>query len=176
MVSSAAQLLASRGLQATSFAEILEHSGAPRGSIYHHFPEGKDQVVASALELADAAMDAMIDQWSGRSAEEITAGFLGIWRLILERSEFGAGCAVVAVTVATDSSDLLTQTAEIFRRWRERLASLFVEAGVKKKPSARFAATLVASSEGAVVMSRAEQSFEPFDLVAEQLTKQAAKL
>jgi TetR/AcrR family transcriptional repressor of lmrAB and yxaGH operons len=176
MIASATQLLASRGLQATSFAEILEHSGAPRGSIYHHFPDGKDQVVASALELADGSMEAMFDRWPGKSVEEITVAVLGIWRVILERSEFGAGCAVVAVTVATDSPDLLSQAAEIFRRWRERLAALFVEAGAKKKASARFAATLVAASEGAVVMSRAEQSFEPFDLVAEQLRRQAAAL
>lgn len=176
MTASAAQLLASRGLQATSFSEILEHSGAPRGSVYHHFPAGKDQLVGSALELADATMQDLLASWDGLDAQALTEAFLGIWRTILERSQFGAGCAVVAVTVATDSKDLIEQSAAIFRGWRDALAAHLVAAGVKKKAAARFAATLVASGEGAVVLARAEQSFEPFDLVADQLIRQAAAL
>ena len=47
MIVGAARLLAERGLQETSFSEVLQRTGAPRGSIYHHFPEGKDQLVGS---------------------------------------------------------------------------------------------------------------------------------
>ena len=52
MIESAATLLAMCGLQGTAFTDVVERSGAPRGSIYHHFPEGKDQLVDEAMELA----------------------------------------------------------------------------------------------------------------------------
>ncbi len=169
MVASAVSLLARRGLQATSFSEVLEHSGAPRGSVYHHFPEGKDQMIGSALDAAGDRAIELLDRKAGSSAEEIASWFLHIWREVLVRGKFEAGCAVLAVAVAADSPELLDHTARVFRTWRRRLSELLEQGGLDAGDAARFAAVLVAASEGAVVLSRAEQSLEPFDLVAEQL-------
>ena len=176
MVASAVALLARRGLQATSFSEVLEHSGAPRGSLYHHFPEGKDQMISAALDAAGGRAIELLDQKAGAPAEEIVAWFLHIWHEVLVRSKFEAGCAVLAVAVAADSPELLDHTASVFRTWRRRLAELLEQGGLESRDAARFAATLVASSEGAVVLARAEQSLEPFDLVAEQLLEQVREL
>src|SRR2546428_9735058 len=49
MVRSAASLIRTRGMHATSFSEVLADSGAPRGSIYHHFPKGKEQLAEDAI-------------------------------------------------------------------------------------------------------------------------------
>jgi TetR/AcrR family transcriptional repressor of lmrAB and yxaGH operons len=176
MVAGAAQLLAERGLQATSFSEVLERTGAPRGSLYHHFPEGKDQLVDSALELAGARAIELLERKAGESALEITEYFLYIWHEVLSRSRFSAGCAVLAVTVATDSPELLTRAAGIFRAWRGRLAELLQQGGLNPRDAASFATLLVAASEGAVVLARAEQSMEPFELVREQLLSQVRAL
>ncbi|MDP9243789.1 MAG: TetR/AcrR family transcriptional regulator [Chloroflexota bacterium] len=172
MVAGAADLLARRGLQATSFSEILERSGAPRGSVYHHFPGGKDQLIAAAMDLAgDRAID-LLNRKAGAPAEEVAAWFLHIWREVLVRSNFDAGCAVLAVTVAADSPKLRDHAAGVFRSWRHRLAELLEQGGLEPRDAARYAAALIATSEGAVALSRAEQSVEPFDLVAEQLLEQ----
>jgi AcrR family transcriptional regulator len=176
MVASAVDLLARRGLQATSFSEVLEHSGAPRGSVYHHFPGGKDQMIGSALDAAGGRAVALLDMKAGAPAEEIATWFLHIWREVLIRGKFEAGCAVLAVAVAADSPELLEQTARVFRTWRRRLAELLEQGGLGADDARRFAAILVASSEGAVVLARAEQSLEPFDLVAEQLVDQVRAL
>jgi AcrR family transcriptional regulator len=176
MVAGAARLLAERGLQETSFSEVLDLTGAPRGSIYHHFPEGKDQLIASAIDLAGAHAIALIDRSAGTSAEEVTAHFLGMWREVLVRSHYTAGCSVLAVTIATDSSDLLDHAAKVFRGWRLRLAELLSAGGLTDADAARFAAVLIAGTEGAVVLSRAEQSMEPFELVADLLSSQALEL
>ena len=166
------RLLAQKGLQATSFAEVLDLTGAPRGSVYHHFPQGKDQMVAEAVALAGDRALAYLETKAGAGAVEITEYFLFLWREVLSRSGFRAGCAVLAVTVATDSPDLLARTSEVFRAWRKRLAELFSAGGLDTVSADRFAATLIAASEGAVVLSRAEQSLEPFNLVADQLVAQ----
>lgn len=172
MIASAVALLARRGLQATSFSEVLEHSGAPRGSVYHHFPDGKTQMIDEALDAAGAVAIDILDRKAGESAEEIARWFLHIWREVLIRGKFEAGCAVLAVAVAAETPELLDHTARVFRGWRRRLAELLVEGGLAPADAQRFAATLVAASEGAVVLARAEQSLEPFDLVAEQLLEQ----
>jgi AcrR family transcriptional regulator len=172
MIASAVALLARRGLQATSFSEVLEHSGAPRGSVYHHFPDGKTQMIDEALDAAGAVAIDILDRKAGESAEEIARWFLHIWREVLIRGKFEAGCAVLAVAVAAETRELLDHTARVFRGWRRRLAELLVEGGLAPADAQRFAATLVAASEGAVVLARAEQSLEPFDLVAEQLLEQ----
>jgi TetR/AcrR family transcriptional regulator, lmrAB and yxaGH operons repressor len=176
MVAGAARLLAERGLQETSFSEVLELTGAPRGSIYHHFPDGKDQLIASAIDLAGSHAIALIERSAGQSAEEVTTHFLGMWREVLVRSNYRAGCSVLAVTIATDSPDLLDHAATVFRTWRQRLAELLKEGGLEPQDAARFAALLIASTEGAVVLSRAEQSMEPFELVVEQLSSQVREL
>jgi TetR/AcrR family transcriptional regulator, lmrAB and yxaGH operons repressor len=176
MVAGAVRLLAQKGLHETSFNEVLALTGAPRGSIYHHFPDGKDQLIASAVDAAGEKAIAAIDSWAGLPASEITSNFVALWREVLVRSDLRAGCSVLAVTTATESEDLLDHTAAVFRTWRERLSAVLVEGGLREADASRFAALLIASTEGAVVLSRAERSLEPFDLVANDLVRQVGVL
>jgi len=169
MIESAAVLLAKRGLQATAFSDVIERSGAPRGSIYHHFPGGKDQLVDAAIDLAGDRALRVLDAVEGLPPAEVTAYFIDLWRAVLVRSRLTAGCAVLAVTVATDSPELLEHAADIFRAWRGRLAELYVAGGMSPAAAARLAVTVVSATEGAVVVSRAEQSLEPFEEVAAAL-------
>jgi AcrR family transcriptional regulator len=169
MIESASTLLATRGLQGTAFSDVLARSGAPRGSIYHHFPEGKDQLVDAAIELAGERALSALDAVRGSPPKDVTRSFLDLWRQVLLRSDLRAGCAVLAVTVATDSPDLLAHAATIFRAWRGRLAELYEHGGMDVDAAVRLAATVIAASEGAVVVSRAERTIEPFELVADQL-------
>ena len=74
MVDSAIILLAARGLDGTSFTEVLSASGAPRGSIYHHFPGGKDELIAAAIEVAGGRAVALLRSFEGRSPVEIVDG------------------------------------------------------------------------------------------------------
>jgi TetR/AcrR family transcriptional regulator, lmrAB and yxaGH operons repressor len=83
MIDGAIRLLAQQGLQATSFAEVLQLTGAPRGSVYHHFPGGKDQLVSAAVDRAGAHALQTLDGKQGDSAEELTTVFLGLWRELL---------------------------------------------------------------------------------------------
>ena len=176
MIAGAARLLAQGGLHGTSFADVLELTGAPRGSLYHHFPGGKDELIGAAIELVGSRSLDALEQRAGAPPDEIAAHFLDMWRSLLSRSHLTAGCSVLAVTVASPSRVLLERTGEIFRTWRGRLAQLLEQGGLTATEAARFAATLIAASEGAVVLSRAEQSMEPFELVCEQLMDQIRRI
>lgn len=159
-------LLATKGLQGTSFSEVLEASGAPRGSLYHHFPGGKDELVLEALSAVGDQMAGALGRMSGRPADEVARGFGDLWRSILSHSGSSAGCAIVAVTIAAESPALLDRVREVFRDNWTLLGQILAKGGVPEERSSALAATLISAFEGAVILSRSQRSIAPFDLVA----------
>ena len=109
-----------RGVQATSFSEVLAHSGAPRGSIYHHFPGGKAQLIEEATRYAGEFTAAGFA--AALADDDPTAAihrFTGMWLRILERSDFGAGCPVVAAALEGGSRET---AGAAFAQWESLLA------------------------------------------------------
>jgi TetR/AcrR family transcriptional repressor of lmrAB and yxaGH operons len=171
MVAGALRLLAHGGLPATSFSTVLAETRTPRGSIYHHFPGGKDELVLAAMALTEQQALSMLDAQMGAPALKITASFLAAWRALLTRGEFEAGCALVAVTVGTDAAELRDRAAAAFRAWNERLTRALEAGGLRADDAGPAAALLLSACEGAVVICRAERDLRHFDLVAAQLTE-----
>lgn len=169
MVEGAITLLASRGVEGTSFAEVLTVADAPRGSVYHHFPGGKPELLHSALELMGQRTRDLMEGTRGQPARVVVARLLNLWRMLLDESNFGAGCAVIAVTVAPFDDELTDHAGTVFRRWREHLSGLLEAGGMDARSAARFAALLLASTEGAVAICRAERDRRAFDEVAAAL-------
>jgi TetR/AcrR family transcriptional regulator, lmrAB and yxaGH operons repressor len=170
MVDGAVRLLATQGVEGTSFSEVLAAADAPRGSVYHHFPGGKSELLHAALERASGrALEAM-EATRGQSAPEVLERFLTLWKALLDYSALRAGCAVVSVAVAGPDGDILEHVGGIFRAWTEQLAELFAAGGMAADVAHTMATVAIAATEGAVVLSRAEQSRDPFDEVASTLT------
>jgi TetR/AcrR family transcriptional regulator, lmrAB and yxaGH operons repressor len=169
MVKGAAGLLATKGVEGTSFAEVLDATNSPRGSIYHHFPGGKSELVHAALDLVSSRALAVMESRRGSSAEAIVKQFLDLWRQLLDGSDLTAGCAVLAVTVAGPDIELLDHAGSIFRDWTSHLAGLLVAGGVGETSAPQLAIMVIAATEGAVALCRAERSREPFDLVDKAL-------
>ena len=155
-----------QGIAATTMKQIAARAGVSVGSVYHHFPGGKDELVLAAVELAGEKALAVLERLAGKPADEVADAFIALWRLVLEKSGFRAGCAVAAVTVAADDPALIARAASVFRAWRGKLADLLASGGIPATAAPAAAATLISACEGAVILARAERSFEPFDLVA----------
>lgn len=172
MVQSAALLLRERGLSGTSFRDVIDHSGAPRGSIYHHFPEGKRQLVREAVEMTGGFVSDAIASFED-DGDPVAAlhAFLGVWAETLRASDFRAGCPVVAVSVEAndDEPEVTAAAAAAFRAWTRELAAGLHGAGVEEERAARLATITVAAIEGAVVLCRAERSTKPLDDVGAEL-------
>jgi TetR/AcrR family transcriptional regulator, lmrAB and yxaGH operons repressor len=171
MIDHAVVLLAQKGLQGTSFNEVLQASGAPRGSLYHHFPGGKAELVLAAMDAASGRAEALLGPVRGQPADKVAETFIALWRAVLTRSGFEAGCAVLAVTVTSDSAELRERAAQIFRTWRALLAGILNEGGIPLKRADGLAAMLISTCEGAVALSRAEGSLTPFELAATELVR-----
>jgi TetR/AcrR family transcriptional regulator, lmrAB and yxaGH operons repressor len=173
MAVGAAQLLAQRGLEGTSFAEVLALTGTSRGSTYHHFPGGKRELVQAALDVASEHAMAVMEPVRGKSPAKVVERFVAMWRELLDRSRLASGCAILAVTVAADSPDLLDYTGRIFRDWTAHLAGLFGDGGLDTDRAHQLATVVIASTEGAVALSRAQRSNEPLDTVGKLLIQTA---
>ena len=171
MIRGAATLLSRRGLQATSFSEILQLTGAPRGSVYHHFPGGKTEIVTEAVRLVGNNVMSALRKRTGQPATAVVADFGQMWRKVLVGSDLIGGCSVAAVTIgAADSApDLVAITGEIFTAWQIELATLMQSGGVPPARSHPLARTVIAGLEGAMVMARAERSIAVFDDVLAEL-------
>ncbi len=169
MIEGTMSLLARHGLHGTSFSAILAETGAPRGSLYHHFPTGKDELVAAAVDEAGKVLRDALAVASGQPAKAVVERFLAIWRTVLTRGECDAGCAVLAVTIEGAPPELRARAANIFLSWCALLSDLLTRGGLPRKQAETFAVTLIAAVEGAVALSRAAGHAKPFETVAAQL-------
>lgn len=169
MVRAAVELFRERGYAATSFQDVIERSGAPRGSIYHHFPGGKEQLGREAVRWYAARVARALDLTG--TATEAVALFLSSSREALVASDFSAGCAVAAVALDLPAGEdaLLPSVAEAFGSWRAVLQTAFARDGATPAQARRLAAFTVAAVEGALILARADRSTRPLDDVGTEL-------
>ncbi|MER5796584.1 TetR/AcrR family transcriptional regulator [Streptomyces sp. NPDC001980] len=172
MLRGAAELLREYGAGATSIDRVLARTGAPRGSVYHHFPGGRAQLVEEAVTRSGDRMAKRID--AAMEAEDPVAAvdsFFALWRERLTESGYRVGCPIVAVAAETndEAPQLARSAAAVFARWQQALAAHFCRHGLPQARSTRLAAFVVAALEGAVIMCRAEQSTAPLDAAAAEL-------
>jgi AcrR family transcriptional regulator len=173
MITGAARLLSRRGLQATSFSEVLAATGAPRGSLYHHFPGGKDELVSEATRYVGSQLLEVLARARPSTPEEVVDLFTSVWRRVLTGSDLEAGCAVAAVTIdaGDDQGELLALAGQVFTEWEGALAGLLRQTGVEARRAADLAILLLVAMEGSLVLCRAQRSLEPFDRVTDQLLR-----
>jgi AcrR family transcriptional regulator len=175
MVASAAALIGSRGVEATSFADILAASGAPRGSIYHHFPDGKGELVEEAMTWTTQQVLAYQRACTARTPAGVLEHFVDLFRTSMVSSGCRDGCPIAGVLVDTYSGDdrLLRVGRSSFRAWAALLTRQLVATGVSRPSARSLAVTSLASVEGALILCRAERSVRPLDIVALQLRQLA---
>jgi AcrR family transcriptional regulator len=163
MIQSAALLFREHGYSGTGFRDVIEHSGAPRGSIYHHFPGGKEQLAAETVAWAAAVIERRIDRAAQNGDPIVALGtFVDAWRQVLEDSNFRAGCPIVAVAAEAEAGSTATAAAAAaFARWQDLIARTLLDAGVGRTDARRLATLVVASTEGAILLCRARRDIRP---------------
>jgi AcrR family transcriptional regulator len=184
MVAGAADLMSRRGVNGTSMRDVVRHTGTPRGSIGHHFPRGKQQLIEDAIAFAGAQVSGPLEHLTrSRGAIAGLRTFIALWRQTLETSEFQAGCPVLAVAVeqfVNDAADadgtddaaqgrLLDLADGVFADWQRIMINALRSEGVPAARARRLAALVIASVEGTVAMCRAARSAQPLEDVRQEL-------
>jgi AcrR family transcriptional regulator len=171
MLQSAVALFRERGVQGTSFNDVIAHSEAPRGSIYHWFPGGKAQLAEEATRYAGEFMAAgLAAALAEKEPAAAVRSFAELYRRVLRGSDFAAGCPVVSATLEGDRSPAARDAAgAAFGRWEDLLAGAFERSGVARKRARSLATLAIAAIEGAIVLARAQRSSAPLERVADEL-------
>ncbi|GAA5062465.1 TetR/AcrR family transcriptional regulator [Nocardia callitridis] len=168
-------LIEKRGYYGAGLNQIIETSGAPRGSLYYHFPSGKDQIVAEAVAQAGAEIAAALSATEdgdsptapteGRGSADLATDLLTVLGNRLEATGWAAGCPVAQVTldIAATSDQIQAKCAAAYESWeraiRDRLAA-------EQRPDAEDLATsLLAMVEGGLLLARAKRSRAPLEQV-----------
>jgi TetR/AcrR family transcriptional repressor of lmrAB and yxaGH operons len=171
MLTSAAEVMRERGAAGVTIDEVLSRSGAPRGSVYHHFPGGRNQILLEALQFAGDSMSTAIGDAACQGPMALLREFVDHWEDVLRDSDFAAGCPVVAAAISTCDEDprLSEDAAQIFDRWRAALTRSFIADGFGDSEAAALASTMLAAVEGAVILCRSLRSPQPLRDVAENI-------
>ncbi|HEX4109992.1 MAG TPA: TetR/AcrR family transcriptional regulator [Solirubrobacteraceae bacterium] len=173
MIISTALLMRERGARATSIDDVLAHSGAARGSVYHHFPGGRDELLREATAYAGEYVARRLERVAS-DPDPLAAFdvFLAGYREQLLAGDLRDGCPLVAVAIEhrQDGDRALQDLAgRVFERWQALLAKAFIAAGIPEARAPGLATMAISGLEGALVLARAQHSVEPLDRVREQL-------
>lgn len=173
LAATAYTLLTRSGLHGTGLLELVEASGAPRGSIYHHFPNGKLEIVAAALELGRAHIrQAFENCFAGEasSAEKVLRLFKGTAKA-MKADPTSVGCPVAAVTLDNFGGDesLRLQGESILADWRVAIAAGLIDQPAPQR--AALAALILATYEGALISARAANDPSLLVLIGADLSR-----
>ena len=168
-----ALLLRQRGYHGTSLNDILSASGAPRGSLYFHFPGGKDQLV---IEVTRDSVDQVTQRLGAALAAERDPAvavhhiYQAVGRM-LEENQFTLGCPIAPVVLdsPTDMPELAELCRSAFEQWIGLLQQAFVRAGVPERRAHALALLVESSLEGLMVIARATRDRAPLLAVADEV-------
>lgn len=166
VVEAAKRLLSEEGYSATSTSRLLEVSKAPRGSLYHHFPGGKAQIIAEAIQEFDQEFCALVRNSMSRTGsplEKLQRLTHGLGRE-LQRREFRYSCPVSIVLVEETGNDddatrLRNACVRILSGWAELVASYFNT--LEPEQAKKLGLQCVCALQGGWVLSRAYRSLDP---------------
>ena len=168
IVRSAADLVRERGVHGVGLREIVAHAGVSRGFLQRYFPVGKTQLITEALNLAGSEVVGETESGLHTAvtlADAIDAIFAP-WRRVLLESDFTMGCPIAATVIDASRDDALRQHAgALLDQWRDSVRAALVKYGAEGSTAEDDASVLLAALEGALILSRANQSIEPLDTV-----------
>src|SRR5262245_347880 len=173
MLETTARLLQLRGYHGTGLNEILAESGAPRGSLYFHFPGGKDQLVLEATRLSVERVTRHRREVLAQAASpaEALRAFAEGLAALLSETDYRLSCPIAPIVLdgTSELAELAALSKQTFEEWIGLLRDAFIKAGIPKKRANGLALLAQSSFEGLLVIARAYRDTGPILETAEEL-------
>lgn len=159
LVETASRLVEAQGYAATGLAQVLKESGAPRGSLYFHFPGGKEQLAGEVVAAHAAHWTLILEQVSRHavSALEAASMMLALLAARFEATACESGCPVTAIALemATRSSSLRAAVRAAYESWAAVIAEKLQHEGWSAAQAQSRARVAIAAIEGSLIVGRA---------------------
>ncbi|BBY20758.1 TetR/AcrR family transcriptional regulator [Mycobacterium stomatepiae] len=177
MISAARRLFREHGYLGTALSDVIAESGGPRGSLYFHFPGGKEELATEVALQHAAEIVASVNRAAGatETAAEFVDNFIGHFRDEIVASDYRRGCAVAPIVLETTpaSKPLSDVTRRGFGDVISTVAARLEEKAIERERARELARGIVTSMEGALIVSRALRDPQPFDSAIALLTVSA---
>ncbi|NTX12089.1 TetR/AcrR family transcriptional regulator [Myxococcus sp. CA056] len=175
MIAAAAEMLERSGYAGAGIQELLEAGKAPRGSLYFHFPGGKEQLAVEALQVSASEVTRLLDAHLA-TERGLVSGLRRALATLADRAEasgFEKGCPVSAVVLSSGATPepVRAAAAEALRTWQQLLTERLRAEGLTPTESRRRAALLLSSIEGALLLMRAHRSRAPVEELSKELER-----
>ena len=138
VIKAAAKMLAQHGLKGISIREVVKFAKAPLGSTYHHFPGGKQQIVAEAVRWAGERSSMQLKACLEKDAQKGVRNFLNQWREQLLTSDYKQGCPIVAAAIEHDdeqgdmnNNPVKEAVSSVFQDWQQLLSDHLQKLGTR---------------------------------------------
>jgi len=185
LIQAMADALQRKGLHGVGLNELLEVAGAPKGSLYHHFPGGKGELAVAAIEHISRRIDGLFSRLFSEQADPLQALHNWLQGALqqLENSQFERGCPLATIALESGPEDVAIRAAlqRSFAAVRQALSQQLHAYGYSSEQADNLAALFVALYEGGLLQARVAGSSEPlkraaaalFNLTREQLPRGA---
>ena len=164
MIDATIALMRGSGLSGAGINDIVRESGAPKGSVYHYFPNGKIQIATEALAAYSQRVMVFIDETlaNKRLPDTKVIALFDAFAKRVEEGDYRKSCAVgtVSLDLDADLESLRVALGATFADWVALIARHFDLGDAKRTKS--FAGLVLTTIEGAYVRCRAERSSRPF--------------
>jgi len=170
LISSTIDLMSRRGVAATRVADLLEHSGVARRSVYLNFPEGKSELITEATRTAGHNIGATLAAPAGGDTRATVTALLEFFKDTLRSSRYALGCPIAAATLArAEVPTAADAAAEAFASWQDIIANRLCADGVDTHTAQALATTIIAAIEGALLLCIAARSTQPLDQTTQMI-------
>jgi TetR/AcrR family transcriptional repressor of lmrAB and yxaGH operons len=173
MLDTAADLFQTQGYHATGLTQLTTAGGAPKGSLYFHFPGGKEQLAAEAVRLSSERTGELLSAIVRDAPDAPTAIDRAVDALasFLTESDFQRGCplATVALDAAAASEPIREACADGYSSWHGVLAGDLAGRGLRPERADELATVVLAAIEGGLLLARTRRDVAPLRAVAAHL-------
>ncbi|MCA9874448.1 MAG: TetR/AcrR family transcriptional regulator [Anaerolineales bacterium] len=165
IIATTCRLMEMQGYHATGLNQILEESGAPKGSLYYYFPEGKEALAIEAIEHTSRLIAANLQ--AGMKAHDHLADaitdFLQTLAHYVQTSGFQAGGPITAIALEAASTNEALNAAcrDAYQDWQAIVEAKLNEGGYTAVRARRLASLVIAVIEGAIILSRTQRNVAP---------------
>jgi AcrR family transcriptional regulator len=173
IVETSAELFRRQGYAATGVKQIVTAAQAPFGSLYHHFPGGKEQLGAEAVRTSGRLYELLIPAVFDPAPDltsAVRAFFAGAAEHLAD-TDYADACpiATVALEVSSSSETMRLACADVFESWIAAGLPRFTAAGLDEQQARKLVIAMIAALEGAFVLARASRSTEALNIAGEQM-------